>query len=485
MPASRESLLTVDPAERFELSPGLFMQFMEPLGSADGSVEAAWDFIGQRWREDFIEAVAELAPGLIRWGGIFTDFYRWKEGVGPRSRRRGMLNLCWGGTYSNQVGTHEFIDLCRRVGAAPLIGVNFESDGRAHYARPRTGGVRSAGAKEAAQWVDYCNNPANARRRGHGAKRPFNVRLWQIGNETSYSKAGFDLERAARRTLAFARAMHAADRDIELIGWGDSGWARRMLEVAGEHLKYLAFHVHYQSQLPNSPLKGTAYRRSPAATWRHLMSAHAFAQQQIDRMREQVRGTGVLLAMTEGHFYLYPHNHCDVLRSWAAGVANARILNVHQRNGDLVKIATLADFCGNRWTVNAVMIPTPKGASRAFLMPVARVMSLYRRHIGRRALTVTAHPGGLDVVASRTGRKVFLHVVNTRRTRPVTARLRVAGRRLVGGQAFQIADDPTREIDDTCPGLFAPEPRAVPASGYWTFPAASVTAVELKVERRP
>ena len=43
-------LLSVDPGPRFDLSPGLYMQFMEPLGTTDGSVAAAWDFGRHRWR---------------------------------------------------------------------------------------------------------------------------------------------------------------------------------------------------------------------------------------------------------------------------------------------------------------------------------------------------------------------------------------------------------------------------------------------------
>ena len=37
------SAIVVDPKPLFELSPYLYMQFMEPLGATDGSVEAAWD----------------------------------------------------------------------------------------------------------------------------------------------------------------------------------------------------------------------------------------------------------------------------------------------------------------------------------------------------------------------------------------------------------------------------------------------------------
>ena len=70
---------------------------------------------------------------MMRWGGIFADFYRWREGVGPRDSRPPMLNLLWGGLESNQIGTAEFVDFCRRVDAEPLICVNFESDGRRQY----------------------------------------------------------------------------------------------------------------------------------------------------------------------------------------------------------------------------------------------------------------------------------------------------------------------------------------------------------------
>jgi alpha-L-arabinofuranosidase len=433
------------------------------------------------WRKDVIEVTKELAPTLIRWGGCFTSYYRWKEGVGPRDRRQPMHNLLWGGMESNQVGSHEFIDFCCQVGAEPLIGVNFESDGREPWARPPKGGVRSAGPEEAAEWVDYCNNPANAARREHGIEQPYQVRFWQIGNETSYDRNGYDCETAARRTVAFAKAMRGADPSISLIGWGDSGWAQRMLEVAGEELDFLAFHHMFRagSREPGSPLRGTEYRKDPARTWEHLMNAYVEPEAKIQMMREQVAGYDVPLALTECHFSLPGRNRCEVLSSWAAGVADARILNVHERNGDVLKIATLADFCGTRWQVNAIMIPTPRGAS--YMMPVARVMSLYRKHVGKVAVTVTSTPDGLDVAASRTGDRVYLHVVNTKRTSSVAARLQVRGKRIRSGRVFEIAADPEFEVMEDCADVLSPRQKALPESGCWTFPPASVSAVELTV----
>ena len=57
--------------------------------------------------------------------------------------------------------------------------------------------------------MSYCNDRVNAERRANGQTAPHAVKYWQIGNETSYDKQGFDLETAARKTVEFAKAMRA------------------------------------------------------------------------------------------------------------------------------------------------------------------------------------------------------------------------------------------------------------------------------------
>ncbi len=472
--------IEIDPAPRFELSPYLYMQFMEPLGVTDSSVDAAWDFTLDQWREDVVKVSRELAPTLMRWGGCFCSYYRWKEGVGPRHQRKPMLNQLWGGLYNHQVGTHEFVDFCRRVGAEPLLVVNFESDGRRQWATGPKGDVRSGDASEAAEWVDYCNNPVNALRREHGVEEPYRVKFWQIGNETSYDPNGFDVETAAKKTLQFAKAMRKVDPNVTIIGWGDSGWAERMAEVAGQELQYLAFHNGFGPGSNDSPLRGTDYRKDPARTWDYLMRTCRVQEQKITNMRRQVGKFGIPLALTECHFTLPGRNRCEVLSSWAAGVANARILNVHERNGDVLKIATLADFCGTRWQNNAVMIPVPGG--RPFLMPVAMVMSLYRKHVGDKAVTVLKTHDDLDVTASRNSDRLFLHVVNTNRTRPVKTALRIQGRSLAWGRVYWFALEPEFEIFEYHPDHAVPREAGLDHSWTWTFPAASVSAVELQLQ---
>ena len=161
--AKDDAMTTVKiaPEPLFDLSPWLYMQFMEPLGTTDGSVEASWNHMQNRWRPDLVEATKELAPPMLRWGGLFSAYYRWREGVGLRAGRKPMHNLQWGGVETNQVGTAEFMDFCRQVQADPLMCVNFEAEGDPRWQVNELGEERAGNAQEAAEWVSYCNDPDN------------------------------------------------------------------------------------------------------------------------------------------------------------------------------------------------------------------------------------------------------------------------------------------------------------------------------------
>jgi hypothetical protein len=128
------------------------------------------------------------------------------------------------------------------------------------------------------------------------------------------------------------------------------------------------------------------------------------------------------------------------------------------------------------------MIPVPKGSGRAYLQPVARVMQLYRHHVGTHAVKVVEIPDGLDVVASRRGNIVFLHVANTQRTKPVTAALHVAGHTIRGGRVFEIAEDSTVELSYLNSGdAMKTVEKPLRTGAVWQFPAASVSALELEI----
>lgn len=62
-----DATIQIDPKPVFDLSPYLYMQFMEPLGTTDSSVEAAWDHNTDKWKDTIINVTKKLAPGMMRW----------------------------------------------------------------------------------------------------------------------------------------------------------------------------------------------------------------------------------------------------------------------------------------------------------------------------------------------------------------------------------------------------------------------------------
>lgn len=486
--AADANTIVVDARPLFDISPRLYMQFMEPLGSTDSSVEAAWDYDIDEWRKDFISVVRDLAPDVMRFGGLFSRYYRWREGVGPVSGRPWMRNYVWGGKETNRVGTHEFVDFCRRVGADPLYCVNFLSDGEKRYQSTQQGN-RTADAREAAEWVSYANDPDHRERKSHGAVQPYNIKLWQLGNETSYGNATFTKDESIAHTIEFARAMKERDPSIQLIGWGDCGrgsdlWAPDLIKRAGEHLDYVAIHMMGQSpKRPDTVLKGNRYQKEPERAWEELLELSNVVEQRISELEAAIAGQDprIGIAVTEGHLSLSPHNANPILSEWLSAAYHARSWNIYQRHGAKVKIATAADFQGTRWTVNAVMLPVPRGNS--YLMPVASIARLFKTHNGKQGVTVKSSPSGLDVAASRTAGKVYLHVANLDYRKSVETTFSVEGMTVNGGRAFEIAPEDLRQnVNQDLPNIFQAREAALESGPLpkWRFPAGSVTAIELE-----
>lgn len=483
--------IAIDPKPLFDIAPTLYMQFMEPLGVTDSSCEAAWDYDQDDWRKDLLDVTRDLAPGMVRFGGNYSRYYKWREGVGPAAKRPWMINYDWGGKETNRVGTHEFVDFCRRVGnAEPLYCVNFLSDGHKAFWNTKHEGNRSGDAREAADWVSYCNDPSDKLRLSHGHREPYHIRYWQIGNETSYSANGFPRDEAIRHTIEFAKAMRERDANLKLIGWGDRErnrdetlWAGPMADRAGRHLDMIA--IHLMGQRPtrkDTVLHGNRYQQAPEQAWAEMLELADAVEQRVTKLEEVLKPINpkLDLAVTEGHLTLMPHNSNPVLLEWLSAAYHARSMNSYQRHGAKVKIATLADFFGNRWTVNAVMIQVPRGVS--YLTPAGVVMRLFARHNGKQGVAVTGAPSALDIAASRTGNRLYLHVLNRDYHRPAAASIRVAGHTVTGGTVWEIAPPQPREyVSNEQPNAFAAVEKPLPAGGSWQFPARSVSAVEVEL----
>jgi alpha-L-arabinofuranosidase len=486
------SRITVDVTPRHEISPRLYMQFMEPLGTTDSSVEACWDVLKDEWREDFIEVVRDLAPSSIRWGGILTSFWKWRESVGEPAKRPPMFNYLWGGTETNRVGVHEFLDFCEAVGAEPIMAINFAADGRPEYIDTARGEHRAGTPEEAADLVSYCNDPDNAERKANGREKPWNVRTWQIGNETSYPKAGerFTSTENAAHYVEFARAMRARDSSITLIGWGDmerdthEWWAPELIAAAGNDIDMVALHMMMQrpENEEASSLKGRLYRNDYDRTWSELDAIYKAVEKKLLDARDVVSKANpkLKLAITEGHLSLQPHNKIELLREWISGVYHARCMTLFERHSDIVDICTLADFAGTSWTVNAVLLGSPR--ERPYLLPVGHVMRLFKTKSGSHAVTAESDSADVVVSASRRGDRIFVHATNLDINKEARIDIDLGGVRAGRITCHRIAPPRLDDaIDSTNLDVFAVSETSIANLAGLTLPAASVSAFEIEL----
>lgn len=238
-----------------------------PVGSLDGH------------RRDVVDALREWGPTFLRWpGGNFASAYHWEKGIGERDRRPGYLDPAWSLWEPNDVGTDEFMALCRHVGTEPILTIN----------------MGTGTPEEAARWVEYCNGsqatPMGKLRAANGHPEPYGVKTWFVGNEQfgNWQVGTCDAETYARRYLDFSRAMLAVDATLDLIGVGAptdlyGHWNELVLKDTGGQLKKLS--VHYYS------IRTEKWTTPPPADqlyWPKVASAHEVCQM-LDRTWKIVR----------------------------------------------------------------------------------------------------------------------------------------------------------------------------------------------------
>ena len=158
-------------------------------------------------RKDVINYLSELHPTICKYpGGYFSDFYDWRDGIGPHNKRHARVSPTQPGKIEpNQFGTAEFIGFCRSIGAEPFLSVN----------------TTSIEPSIAAAWVEYCNGTKNTywakMRREHGFDEPFNVTYWAIGNEPYWLHSP---EEYANRYHRWVHWMYNTDPSITVVAGG-------------------------------------------------------------------------------------------------------------------------------------------------------------------------------------------------------------------------------------------------------------------------
>ena len=78
------------------------------------------------WRADTLAALKKLDTPLLRWpGGNFVSGYNWRDGIDPnRDKRPPRANPAWKNIEHNDVGIHEFMELCELIKTEPYVALN-------------------------------------------------------------------------------------------------------------------------------------------------------------------------------------------------------------------------------------------------------------------------------------------------------------------------------------------------------------------------
>jgi alpha-N-arabinofuranosidase len=403
------------------------------------------------WRRDVVEAVRELRPSIIRFGGSALDDPRlgefdWRASVGDPDRRKPFR--AWGGLQPAAAGLEEIVQFCLLVRAEPLICVRFS--GRE--------------PKNAADEVQYFNGapntPMGALRARNGHREPYGIKYWQVGNE----REGRDYE---ARVAAFCKAIKEADPSIKLLS---SFPNEAVLRAAGPWLDYVCPHHYDIADL--------------AGAEKNLIDIRSL-------IKRVVPDRPIKVGVTEWNTTAGDAGPRRA-RLWTLenALACSRYQNLLHRHCDLVEIANRSNltnsFCSG-------IIQTDN--HRLYKTPTYYAQQLYALHAGKRPLRIepAATPDTLpDVSAtlSSSGDRVILFVANPT-LGELTRRLDLSA---FGDSGQELAMWTLRDRDkagepDVTNNFADPErvvpvvsKRSVPASRFdYSFPPLSLTVLEWRI----
>ena len=237
------------------IDPRIYGSFIEHLGRAvyGGIYEPGHPTADENgFRRDVIEKVRELNIPIVRYpGGNFVSGFNWEDSIGPRGERPRRLDLAWGTTETNEVGLHEFMDWARKAGTEVMYAVNL--------------GTR--GPDAARNVVEYANHPHGSYwsdlRVKNGAKEPFGIKLWCLGNEMDgpWQMGHKTAYEYGRTTNEAAKLMKWVDPSIEVVACGSSShqmptygaWEYEMLNECYENVDYVSLHRYYANPTGDTP----------------------------------------------------------------------------------------------------------------------------------------------------------------------------------------------------------------------------------------
>jgi alpha-N-arabinofuranosidase len=416
---------------------GLWVGPKSPIENVEGFRKAAVDYL------------KELGVPVLRWpGGCYADDYHWREGIGPAPRRPRRVNVWWGNyVEDNSFGTHEFIRLCRLIGAEPYFAAN----------------VGSGSPSEMRDWIEYCNFPSRSaladERAANGSPEPFRVKYWGVGNELWGCGGNFRPDGAGaefRRFANFARAFGGTTPF--LIGCGPSGndakWTRGFMDsIAGSSLPD-GYSIHYYVNGDHAPLEYTPETAMAQLAVFPQVERAIVEQRALLDGYDPARKIGLFLDEW-GVWDRIPQKDQDrngalwqqstVRSAVAAGLG----LNIFNRQADKLYMCNIAQIANVLQSV--LMTDGPEGKNCVRTTTYYAFM-LFKAHRGKTAVPVEAgmwtyegpplYDGQpeLSISASRSGSELVVSLVNPRTDADIEVECTLRGAKAKQGRA-QILHD--------------------------------------------
>jgi len=417
------------------------------------------------FRPDLLKMIADEQPANIRYpGGCFASQYRWKDGIGPPEQRTCHGHIIWDDRDANQMGTDEFIDLCRRVKAEPVIVVNI-----------------SRGLDEALDWLEYCNGSVDTKwgklRAENGHPEPYNVKYWEIDNE----QWGMGAKKYSEFVKKFSPALRAKDPTIKIIACGACaydddktrtlGWNQTLIDEAATYFDYLSIHYYNGISIPAD------FRGDPTRY-------ETYIRDEIAPMIAKSKNPKMLVYCSEWGM---------MNSGWSSGLYTGGILNGFERLNGLLTMS-----CPAVWLQRVSSErPSPRWAScsiafdhaNSFGAPMHVVLKLWRESYQPKRLPVQGPDKPLNVIAatSRDGKTVTFKAVNTG-SDAVDVNVEINGSRKIANAAMQLIAPGSEGARNTLekPDTVKPTSAKVTVDGkalQFTMPALSVGVVTVEMKQ--
>ena len=399
------------------IRPELHGQFAEHLGSC--VYGGLWVGPHSRipnlngYRKQAVDYLRELGIPVLRWpGGCFADDYHWRDGIGPVAQRPKRVNIHWGGYVEDgSFGTHEFIGLCRLIGAQPYLA----------------GNVGSGSPEELRNWIEYCNMPAGStlaeERARNGSPEPFQVRYWGIGNENWGCGGNMRPEVYAdlyRRFAVYVREFGGTKPF--LIASGPSGndmrWSRGFLDGLTGAVPD-GFGMHYYTGGRDPATHFTVEHMNEQLALYARVEEAILAQRSL--LNSYRNGTRVGLMVDEwGVWDRIPaedekaYGKLWMQSTLRSAVAAGLGLNVFNPQADKLYMCNIAQIVN---VLQSLLLTDGPEGERCVRTTTYHAFSLFKPHRGKTAVrtdTPDASPLGLSVSASKGGGQVVLSLVNPR-----------------------------------------------------------------------